>query len=289
MRSDIELLRIISAFGIVWFHSGVLEGKEIAYSGLIFFVIVSVFFSLESKKTPSIKVSSKKLLLPCVTWSLVYYFAYSTIDSSHSLFTDNLFLNILSTPSIHLWYLPFSFVVTLIVTTFKFSITRISSTFILSIILPLIFISSPYWRELVTPNPLPQYLHAIPAIIIGCLFHTLKKGNEKIHCMLISCSLIISIYILFMVNLTGLTITYFLGVIICLPLLLKSSLFVNENINKLSKLTFGIYLVHILPLALFNRIGMDGWLLPTLTFFTSALTIHLLNIFIPIKYRRLFI
>jgi peptidoglycan/LPS O-acetylase OafA/YrhL len=92
-----------------------------------------------------------------------------------------------------------------------------------------------------------------------------------------------------MVNLTGLTITYFLGVIICLPLLFKSSLFVNENINKLSKLTFGIYLVHILPLALFNRIGIDGWLLPTLTFFTSALTIHLLNIFIPIKYRRLFI
>lgn len=36
MRIDIELLRIISAIGIVWFHSGNATGREITYSGLVF-------------------------------------------------------------------------------------------------------------------------------------------------------------------------------------------------------------------------------------------------------------
>ena len=43
-RADIEFLRVLSTFGIVWFHSGVF-GHEFAYSGLIVFLILSMYLA----------------------------------------------------------------------------------------------------------------------------------------------------------------------------------------------------------------------------------------------------
>lgn len=44
VRQDIEILRVLSAFGIVWFHSGA-PGRAFAYSGLVIFIILSVYLS----------------------------------------------------------------------------------------------------------------------------------------------------------------------------------------------------------------------------------------------------
>lgn len=289
MRADIELLRIISAFGIVWFHSGVVAGKEIAYSGLIFFIIVSVYFSLQSKKNTSFVDLSEKLLLPCAFWSLLYYIAYCSISSNSISFSGNILLNILSTPTTHLWFLPFIFIVTILLINFKSNMSKTVSVVFFSISLPTVFLSSNYWRAIDLPNPMPQYLHAVPAVIIGILFYALNNANSKLNQLMVVLSLLLSGLVLMFQALPGLSTTYLLGTLICTPLLLKISLFESEYIKKVSKLTFGIYLIHILPLALFNRLGIDNWLLPVLAFIVSAITIHLLDIFTPSRYKKLFI
>ena len=65
MRTDVEFLRIIAALGIVWFHSGLDVGRDIAYSGLVVFLIFSSYFAVKSNKEYSVLSRASRFLIPC--------------------------------------------------------------------------------------------------------------------------------------------------------------------------------------------------------------------------------
>jgi len=200
MKLEIEIFRILSAFGIVWFHSGVDIGREIAYGALIFFVIVSIYFATISKRNHSISERIKRLLVPYLFWSL-FYGAILLLTEGYLFPKDyNLFSKIFASPSIHLWFLPFIFISLIVIDYFKSAlskewvVTTIGSVAIFSILL------APIWREFDYLIPLGQYAHAFPAVLIGIFFGLMKKTRISI---ILAAGILVSIIIMVFLKESG--------------------------------------------------------------------------------------
>jgi fucose 4-O-acetylase-like acetyltransferase len=108
-RQDIELLRILSAFGIIWFHVEP-YGRELAYSGLVIFLVIGFYFQPgRSEKQRSPLGRARRLLIPWVAWFL-FYGVFNVLRGLPFLETSHgLVAGWLTGTSIHLWYLPFVF------------------------------------------------------------------------------------------------------------------------------------------------------------------------------------
>ena len=280
MRSDIELLRIVSAFGIVWFHSGVSFGHEISYGGIIAFVILSAYFAMISNKTDLLpKVF--RLLIPCLVWAIIYA-GFKYVRGVDVFPQDlNFISKILTTPSIHLWYLPFIFFVVLFINMLKkylpVNIIGISSVFIAIIII----LIAPIWRELNFISPFGQWAHAFSAVFIGIFFGAADKINSKLFysSLLLVFASIVYVTIL---KVEDFGVTYLAGFIPCLILLSRSSLIKkNRIILTLSSTTLGIYLLHILVLFVLQYLGVVGFLFPIMAFVLSLIIVYISKMILP--------
>lgn len=280
MRTDVEFLRLISALGIVWFHSGLDVGKDIAYSGLIVFLVLTSYFSVRSRNEHSLHSRAARFLIPCVFWSII--FASLNLARGEAVFPDhfNVFSKILSTPSIHLWYLPFAFICALALDQIKNYDPKIVSV-VATLFFTILLVNAPIWRQWNYFSPLGQYMHALPAVFIGITFSLhgqLEKNTKYIIYILILLTLSTIIYF----NLPGLSETYIAGVFASLILLRENSfLSKNKIIINLSKLTFGIYLVHPLFLFVLRHFGVSSIMLPIFAFALSMISIFIMFKVLP--------
>jgi hypothetical protein len=106
----VDYCRLIAAFGIVWFHSDA-PGYRLAYVGLPFFLVL---LALPSRMGMADR--ARRLLLPFLIWSAVYalFRAWNAAEQGQALFgwwQPRMFL---TGTSIHLWFLPFAFLVALV-------------------------------------------------------------------------------------------------------------------------------------------------------------------------------
>ncbi|WP_417806596.1 acyltransferase family protein [Thioclava sp.] len=105
-----DYIRLLAAFAIVWFHSNA-PGHQLAYLGLPFFLVL---LGLPSRA--SLKVKARRLLRPFVVWSLIY----SGAKMVQALLRHEPPLGwlepwmLMTGTSLHLWFLPFAFVVSLL-------------------------------------------------------------------------------------------------------------------------------------------------------------------------------
>lgn len=286
MRSDIQFLRAVSAFGIIWFHSGISAGKEIAYGGLVFFLIISVFFSVRSKRQHKPHERILRLLLPFLIWSLVYgviNYAFFGV-----IFRENysLLSKILTSPSIHLWFLPFMFAVLVALDTFQVS-SRNGSFFLGSGLVSIFLIlSSFWWRNFQTADPFGHYLHAIPAVFVGIFlggWDRISGGRRWWMLGAIAVSLIITA----VSGVRGIGVTYMVGLIMSLPLLMPESVLPdNRFIIRVGETTFGVYLVHIGVLFVLRKTGLSGMLLPVPAMIISVVIILVFEKLVPRRFSR---
>ena len=82
-RNDsLELLRSVSAFGIVWFHIVDAPARDIGYTGLVVFVLLSVALSQTSTSAVNLRQFAlrrfRRLAPPWAFWCVIYLpiFAY---------------------------------------------------------------------------------------------------------------------------------------------------------------------------------------------------------------------
>ena len=109
----IELLRIVAAFGIIWFHSKLPEFGIVSYGGLVIFLTFSSYFAAIApiSRPDYLLRLGKRLLLPWAAWWLVYG-ALNLADHRPLLLPHHdITLGVLTGTHIHLWYLPFIFAV----------------------------------------------------------------------------------------------------------------------------------------------------------------------------------
>lgn len=101
----IDYGRFLAAIGIVWFHTQA-PGSRIAYIALPFFLVL-----LSMPSSSSLATRAKRLLLPFVTWSLVFAMLSTALSLKNQAppFDWWRWNMILSGTWIHLWFLPFAF------------------------------------------------------------------------------------------------------------------------------------------------------------------------------------
>jgi hypothetical protein len=114
-NGSLDYAKLLASFGIVWFHSGAV-GASYGYAGLTFFLILLVLFiasSAQHSKTDYMHLRAKRLLLPWLLCCLLYgsiklaevWLTSARLDTEFNL------TMLLTGPAIHLWFLPFAFVV----------------------------------------------------------------------------------------------------------------------------------------------------------------------------------
>lgn len=105
----VDYCRLIAALGIVWFHTEA-PGERIAYAAVPFFIVL---LSLPSRS--GLAERARRLLVPFVVWSGIY----AALRVSNALHAGSDPFDwwrpwmVLTGTSIHLWFLPFAFLVAL--------------------------------------------------------------------------------------------------------------------------------------------------------------------------------
>ncbi len=286
IRTDIELIRVVAAFGIVWFHSGINFWRDIAYAGLIYFLVVAAYFAIKSNKRHSLYQRASRLLIPCLAWSIIY--GLFKVSLGWPVFKDESLVSmVLSTPVIHLWFLPFLFFCLVVIDSAKralsFNIIAGTSAFLGSTLL----LTANYWREISFISPFAQYAHALPAVMIGVFLGCYDELSASFRNTLLA-MICVSVTIVSFMNLNGVSITYLVGFIASLPLLFNKS-FISENktILMLSSLTFGVYLAHVLVLYVLQYLHIQGIALPLTAFIISAGSVYIAIKLLPKPFLRL--
>lgn len=274
----IDLLKFLSIFGIVWFHARA-PGMNVAYSGLVCFVILSAYFSAGNQARPGYLAKRAAILgYPWIAWWLFY--AALNITLGRQVFSAGegpLVLQILAGPMLHLWYLPFMILGTLaLVLLGKWSVFHQTHygpmLFALAAFasVPASYAARNLWAVQL-PAPLPQWIHAIPALLIGALFQSLKSRPPLLKAAV---SLPFSAAFLYaaLAGDAGLGIPYLLGINLTLACMaLDGSDF---RIPKaFEDLTMGIYLIHVFGFIVVRKTIVHGdnpALLAVATFSLSA-------------------
>ncbi len=109
-NATIDYLRLAAAVGIVWFHSQA-PGHWIAYLALPFFLVL-----LGMPSTASLQKRARRLLWPFLIWSGIYagvrvVFALRSGEPPLGWWETGM---LLAGTSVHLWFLPFAFMGTLV-------------------------------------------------------------------------------------------------------------------------------------------------------------------------------
>ena len=256
---------------------------------LVFCALIVLHYSEISFKTFLYR-RSVRLLVPWVFWSLIYAVAkvskhFIVHGDQFDSFTLNWFL---IGGSIHLWYLPFAFLASIILYyscryTFKKGIIG-SKIIIGAICLGVLatYISSFMMEKFVFVSPFIQWLFALPALPIGfCLGMILREIPEKDRAAWLLGVLIVMLLVfagLFYMKKESLIVSYSVGLLLTIMSLKFRFPFETVGIHA-GKLTYGIYLIH--PMVAFFTQKMIGKQNPAMvimsTFVISAIMVFFMR------------
>jgi len=297
--ASIDLLRIVAAIGIIWFHVEGAPYRQIAYAGLPMFLLI--FFSLitrDSGTTTACFLQRRwnRLLKPWLFWSAVYGLCrlanvIHTVDWAElwgMLSIGTLFAG----TNIHLWYLPYAFVSGFLVfavnrrmreTDHIVTVTTAAITGML--ILAACTVAMTGQR---LPEPLPQWEFGLAAIPLGlAIGRCLMIPSQNLQRTLlagIGLAVLVESQILQAVNAGGTAISYGIGVpLVCAAYCLETK--GNIVVVTLAPLTFGVYLVH--PLVMYGLrhslpwTGQHGLFIPLVACLSALATLVLMKT--PVK------
>lgn len=283
----LDFLKIVASFGIIWFHSPVeIHGKNIAYSGIIIFTIISIIFSQKKIDEYSFLWKKvKRLLFPWLFWSLIYL-VYNIIAGKEFLLGNNFISSILIGTNIHLWFLPFIFTF-IIISRYLLQIDSKALLYFLYI-LPIIGLSTvPFWKCLLIKlgPPWAQWTHALNAIFIGLFIGKINISDIRLkikYILLISNLSILSIILIIFIQngYREISISYLFGNFLTyIGFLFRN--YIKIDVHKISNLTYGIYIIHpmvyaILKNFLFNNFNTVGLILST--YIISGIVINIISI-----------
>ncbi|MCF7972708.1 MAG: acyltransferase [Phycisphaerae bacterium] len=288
---NVDRLRIIAAFGIVWFHTQGLMGRDIAYAGLAVFIMLAfTYVTLHSTTSPCTAILTnrfKRLIIPWIFWCLVYEMTLlgrSMISNTpNTALVEQLSLRMLLIgTAIHLWYLPFAFVMTAMAVglskmTRMWGVSiRIMLGFALSIFafaLSILMLSR--YRSVV---PLAQWSWGLPAVFIGItlgLILQLEQSHKRIMISAVLTLFVVGISWFNRVQHQGLALSYSIAVVLTAGCLLwPGHLRLSRGSQWLVSLTLGIYLIHPLVGSIIRHMmwfDMPLMAVPPVIFTLSAL------------------
>ena len=255
-NASLDLLRSVSAFGIVWFHTVDAPVRDIGYTGLVVFLLLNVALSQTSTRAVNLKQFARRrfrrLASPWAFWCLIYFPLFAYRIATGGLPLDELGPSwLLVGTSIHLWYLPFAFIAGVGSVFLQQSLPSMRSRggslgLALAGTVLLAFCASAI--GLVSPiAPFPQWIYAAPSILFGLAIGVIVQQAERRDQVALFAGVVGVLWLTCMgLWLQGVPIAapqYALG----LPLVCCAYLWPargHPTIKAWGDLSFGIYLIH---------------------------------------------
>ncbi|MCA9278756.1 MAG: hypothetical protein H6815_11250 [Phycisphaeraceae bacterium] len=194
-RPLVDVLRLVSAFGILMFHEPATPTlmSHAGHTGLFCFLLLLPILGLRYNRAQSVREHvnerAQRLMLPWFVWSAVYFAAMGlrSLQAHETLLPDIGSIEFwFAGPSLHLWFLPFAFVSLslLIISGVPKLISRHTisfAAFSFATGLVMLALHAQYIGSVNSlPKPLPQWLLALPSIPLGVgLAILLKSPNPR--------------------------------------------------------------------------------------------------------------
>lgn len=291
--ASIEWLRFIAAFGIVWFHAENAPWRSLGYAGLPIFVLVFcaliVIHFKDSQFSDYATKRSIRLLIPWVFWSIVFaamkvgrYF----LTGTHSLGTPT-WNEFLVGGNIHLWFLPFAFILSLVLywmCKLAFKLNKTIAVISISLIFMILSLyTTGYLSKYVALSPpFVQWSFAVSCLPLGfCLgyiYRTMADNSKYLAYGIVYGLVVVVCIYLHIIWDNTLLMPYGLGLLLTILALIIP--FPYEQSGRfLGSLTYGIYLIHPLVMFAVSRVPFLQTPLLTIlaTFLLSALIIYALR------------
>jgi surface polysaccharide O-acyltransferase-like enzyme len=256
---NIDRLRILAAFGVVWFHTEGAPYRLIGYAGLPIFLLA--FFSLIVRNARAgdtacfLKRRCNRLILPWLFWSVVYglcKFAKAIctmdMDALRGVYSVE---NLLAGTHIHLWYLPYAFLLGFLIHEVNRRTSRVNNTVVVlaaTAIGMFLLAARPsgIFASYVRP-PLPQWSFGLAAVSLGfAIGRCLVIGSHdarKLLLLAVALPTLLACIILIWAGSASPAVPYGLAMaLVCIAYVwpVRSDVFVAA----VAPLTFGIYLIH---------------------------------------------
>ena len=283
---NIDRLRILAAFGVIWLHTEKANAKIIAWSALPVFLMLFCALISNNLQDQNLKTFSQKkihrLLIPWLFWSLIYLAAkiskrivynisFSDVFTYYTLFTG---------PRIHLWFLPYAFIMAFAIYQIYIWTVNISPVtfmkFLILLAVTILFLCSFILSTTPVPVPFSQWLFGLPAVFLGFAIGRIsaltdtKKQKFYILTTLAASETICLLLVILKFN--TLVIPYGIAILlVCAAFIYKGRF--DPVTSKVSSLTYGIYLIHPLIFSIIKSLGsnnINDWLLMSLVFIFSA-------------------
>lgn len=253
---NVEILRIIAAFGIVAYHTSV-PAKEIPYAGLIVFLALSPLVDAKfnwSKMRP-VSNLAKVLLLPWIFWLIVYAIANVAFQKP-PLPGGISFASVLYGSSPHLWFLPFIFATLGLIGLVK-QVCSAEQVFWLAVFgaVAMLTTSAVWWPQAIhLVPPYSQWSHAGAAVFAGLALGLYRPSSKFAWGGITAIGFAVAVCASY--QLIGMSLTYPIGLVAVAIALFAPDRFTahEQAIRAVSQCMFGVYLVHILAIAVVNKL-----------------------------------
>lgn len=280
-RQSVELVRILSAFGIVWFHtSGI--AKDVAYSGLIVFLIVSMYFpTVAGTAGWSWTAKAKRILVPWGAWFFLYGLINLWMGKQFVAMGDGVVSALLAGPQGHLWYMPFIFAMQVLLYVLMRALSPRRLAYACALGVMSVFLLASHWRTWVLPMPYPQYAHAFSGILIGIFLGSCASLSSNVRIVLMATILMAAVSTL---SERGVGVPYVIGFIVASVALLPTWRLESwtHMQTTVANCTLGIYFSHPLLHSILQKSGLKDFLwTPVLVFFASLGFVLLLRSMAP--------
>lgn len=244
-------------------------------------MIISTYFATISRSLNKPSQRFKRLIIPCLIWSS-FYGLLNFVATGRVYFKGyQLASCILATPSTHLWYLPYMFLVLIALDKIKTLLSRERLGIIAGIIAIALMLLAPSWRAHTYSHPLDLYIHALPAVLSGVFLASYYQISTKLRLFILSAIILVILIMDFVLPL-GIGIPYSFGFLPSL-LLLRSDILAKKssNVVTIASLMYGVYLIHFAFFLVFWSLEIKYYWLPILVFLLSVTSIWIIKKVLP--------
>ncbi len=261
----------MAAFGIVWFHL-LMPDAALAYAGLAAFLSLSTLLARPAPATAArLGQRARRLLLPWGLWAAVY--AAQNLQRHTPVLDTSLGLvaGVMAGPSIHLWYLPFVFLVLVGLDVLHAHLAPRAAAALFGATALLLVAGAPVWRpvSLALPYPLLQWADALAPLAFGAFLQVREAGPAAARRALVAAVLVAAAVTM---PFNGIGVSYFVGLAACAAIAWGGLAPLRvPGLPALAGLTLGIYLAHPLVFSLLaTHTALPATAMPWATFALSA-------------------
>lgn len=260
-RSALDVLRVAACFGIVWFHTQA-PGAVIGYAGLPALIALSVALSSPpNSRTPFgeiVRKRAQRLLLPWIFWCGIYsakQVAAAAVQRS-DMSEEFQWWMLLTGPSIHLWFLPYIFVATLMASWWRS--LKLPELFALTAALAGLsaaFLLCSYWQSAYSlTRPLAQWSFGLPAIFVGLALPNVRDQKPRFTGAAAAVLTILTVSLAcWLIDWRDLIIPYLVGTAAVAGAWV-SQCRLGPNMAWLGEMSYGVYLIHPLVISVVQRV-----------------------------------